>query len=771
MQQKSLQRIILNYEISNCIRDKFNIRNSVDIIKNTISFCGDDATHFISVNLSVFNHNLKKYNSDLYSKFQHLLNTQQHLPDIHFEDTFVENISGEQIPYEMLLLLSLGPKFALPPDTLPIPDMIRDIEYIISRSAHPSIINAVRSQMAYTITRHSKKPIHLNRVQRFLHKCASTTTDFLKNHPQVFISNSDKGNKTIICKKDDYEQKMLLLLNNEDDFVVLNNDPTTNVERKLNNKIDELFKDGYYNKYKKIHIKSTTGVAPRVYGLYKIHKAGHPLRIIASTIKSPTYNLAKELSIILTNAFRTPKYNLKNSDEALNHIRTHRLLRDHRLVSFDMVNCFGSIPVGLILELINEQYNTIQPHTNLPRERFVELLNFCLTDGNYMQYKGIFYHQKNGIAMGSSLGSILVQVVTEHIIDLVSAQLKNERIPIPPFWKVYVDDHLLICRQSNITTILNKLNDFHPMIKFTSELEVENRLNYLDITLIRDNGTIITDWYTKSIASGRILNYMSAHPKQMITNTAIAFVKKVFRFSDPVFHANNTNRITDILRKNNFPLNEIHRIIGLAKIPTDHNRPPTQCANNNYYALTYVPGVSESLCKQLRYFLPEANVAHKPEQKLNQFYSKKKDPIPDSELSDVVYKIDCNDCSAVYIGETAQRLKTRMQQHKSTVNTTTAPKTALAKHAKDNGHVFDFDGVTILERNRFKRKLQICEVNHIIFNQDNACNFKSDTAHISPTYFNLLRHHVNKSNIVVPVHTQQNIIHSSSALAVTSTQR
>lgn len=45
--------------------------------------------------------------------------------------------------------------------------------------------------------------------------------------------------------------------------------------------------------------------------------------------------------------------------------------------------------------------------------------------------------------------------------------------------------------------------------------------------------------------------------------------------------------------------------------------------------------------------LPEAYVTHKPEKKLNCFYSKKKEPVPDFEQSDIAYNIPCNDCDAV----------------------------------------------------------------------------------------------------------------------------
>lgn len=41
-------------------------------------------------------------------------------------------------------------------------------------------------------------------------------------------------------------------------------------------------------------------LSPRIYDLMKVHKEGIPLRPTASSITSPSYNLAKHLADILT---------------------------------------------------------------------------------------------------------------------------------------------------------------------------------------------------------------------------------------------------------------------------------------------------------------------------------------------------------------------------------------------------------------------------------------------------------------------------------------
>lgn len=74
--------------------------------------------------------------------------------------------------------------------------------------------------------RFSKQSRRPNRIQQFLRKATVITAKFLRENPDTFISNSDKGNKTVICDRHDYKFKMLELLGNITQFHLPQNDPT-----------------------------------------------------------------------------------------------------------------------------------------------------------------------------------------------------------------------------------------------------------------------------------------------------------------------------------------------------------------------------------------------------------------------------------------------------------------------------------------------------------------------------------------------------------------
>lgn len=161
-----LNKILLNTEIDACISQKRKMEISINQLKNTIAICQPHSIMFIENADQFHKRLLQEQNQILFAKLTELLRTQNHLNDIPFEPSFIENISTVQIPYDMSLLLSLGPKFAMQPEKLPVPDIICDLEHIVSRFAHPNISDPMRSQLVYTpslnIWRHTNQPTVFN---------------------------------------------------------------------------------------------------------------------------------------------------------------------------------------------------------------------------------------------------------------------------------------------------------------------------------------------------------------------------------------------------------------------------------------------------------------------------------------------------------------------------------------------------------------------------------------------------------------------------------
>lgn len=74
-----------------------------------------------------------------------------------------------------------------------------------------------------------------------------------------------------------------------------------------------------------------------------------------------------------------------------------------------------------------------------------------------------------------------------------------------------------------------------------------------------------------------------------------------------------------------------------------------------------------------------------------------KDKVEKCDTHNIVYKIDCNDCDATYVGTSSRQLKKRQKEHEYCVKTGDE-KYPLALHNKDTGYTFDFENIKILDK-------------------------------------------------------------------------
>lgn len=76
---------------------------------------------------------------------------------------------------------------------------------------------------------------------------------------------------------------------------------------------------------------------------------------------------------------------------------------------------------------------------------------------------------------------------------------------LPKFYNRYVDDIFVILKKNEINETLNMLNNKHPNIKFTCEIEENQSLPFLDIRIIRENRVLKFDVYRKHTATNRYI--------------------------------------------------------------------------------------------------------------------------------------------------------------------------------------------------------------------------------------------------------------------------
>ena len=124
----------------------------------------------------------------------------------------------------------------------------------------------------------------------------------LKNDDNIVILPADKGRVTVVMDKTDYfADKMDALVSDKQTYEELKRDPTPALLRKLNSKILTLKTTDAIDTQRYYRLRCSVPQPPKLYGLPKLHKPGIAVRPIVSFCGSPTYQLSKYLTTILTN--------------------------------------------------------------------------------------------------------------------------------------------------------------------------------------------------------------------------------------------------------------------------------------------------------------------------------------------------------------------------------------------------------------------------------------------------------------------------------------
>lgn len=231
------------------------------------------------------------------------------------------------------------------------------------------------------------------------------------------------------------------------------------------------------------NLNCTAGVLPRAYGLPKLHKQNYPLRIIVSSKNSPLYPLSKFLHKIIYDSIPKTQSYIYNSFDLVNKLKYIRIENDYKLISLDVTSLFTNLPLDLAEESLKRRWDHIRPNCNIPFEEFISAFRFVM-DSTYFNFNSTIYKQTFGTPMGSPLSPVIADITLQ---DLERGVIETFPFNIPFFFR-YVDDIVTAVPSSILSTVLSDFNSVHPRLQFTMEESNNNVLNFLDVTIINNNG-------------------------------------------------------------------------------------------------------------------------------------------------------------------------------------------------------------------------------------------------------------------------------------------
>lgn len=731
-----LENNLLNFEVSITIENIVKIEKEISSIKDILlPIVGELVVLNFQSKMKVsYNrkyHLVKEVNI---RKFTKLEREQSH--PMKVPDKWLKNISGIAVPNDILTLLSLGPKFNITPTIkdINLPSLLADIDNIVSLTPHTTrnilTARAVNVVTNYVHTRHNTP----NLFNRILNK----TRSFFKNHEDLLITRSDKGNVTVLMKKEDYQNLAKELLTDEVHYKRIPRDPTNTIQQKANKLMTNLKKtiqddSGMIKKHTIYNSK-----IPKFYGLPKIHKPQLSLRPIISSIDCPTIRITQYTTDLLTASYnRHNNYYVQDSFSFSEFINNFEYPPGYVLVSLDAISLFTNITAELAIQCIKKHWNEISPHTKIPKKQFTDLVLFIF-DNTYFTFENKFYKQIIGTPMGAKLPPILAQYVMDDLLDIQIPKLPFR----VPFLKKYVDDIVCMIPEGSLNTVLNIFNSYNTYIQFTAEEEHENSLPFLDMKIKRTDGKLITEWYRKPNSSGRYLHYMSSHPYNMKINLIIGLKDRITKLTHPTHLTESIQDLRNLLLANGYPSRLLNKILyNMAPSPQITNPttrviPEQELVNTAYATLPYLPGLSNKISLL---FQDHKNIKIIKTMKhtLNTLvFSRLKDKEKKEYQSKVVYSIPCRNCEKTYIGQTSNWIQTRITSHKSDTRRN-MKNCSLAIHCNTNDHIMNYSDTKILHRESNYNKRLFLEMMSINATE-NTINSKQDTNHLNNIYCYLI---------------------------------
>ena len=453
---------------------------------------------------------------------------------------------------------------------------------------------------------------------------------------------------------------------------------------------------------------------PPLYSLIKHHKTNYPIRPIVTSVGTIANKMSKQLNQLFLKQFHYQStYTIKNTTDLIKATKDLKLTAASRLISFDIVSLYTNVPLTEALSALDE-FLIEQDITDQQAEDISNLTKICLQQNHFL-FDGITYVQPDGLTMGSPLSGL--------IADLFVDTVEKEIFKIPDskhisYWGRYVDDVFLVWNgnQEQLDELLIAMNKLSKL-QFTMEEEKDGSLNFLDLTITRNNSRLSYNIYRKPTTTDVIIPSNSQHS---YTTKMAAFRYYIDRaLNVPLTDENHRQELCKIKKiaiNNGYKPEDIDYLHKkLKKKNTLKYIYPHKKASQSYRSLTFHPTMNrhiKRICSR-----NNINIADRNTNNVANLLINNKTPFHTTQKSGV-YELKCTNCPKKYIGQCGRSLKERFQEHISRSSS------AVYTHMIEEGHKFGIENMTLIRNLQKSTLMNTTEMYHI---HKNKMRDKEDT--------------------------------------------
>jgi len=332
------------------------------------------------------------------------------------------------------------------------------------------------------------------------------------------------------------------------------------------------------------------------------------------------------------------------------------------MVSFDIVNLFTNVAVPDVLLSVRSRLSSSDLPDGVAGELYT-LLELALQQ-NFFKFNDKIFRQTSGLAMGCPLSPILAEIFLADLeLKLSNHTMFRSKIK---FWRRYVDDVFSIFEgnDTDVADFLNYLNDLHPQVKFTYELENQGSLPFLDIIISNVDRKLSFEVYRKPTTTSHVIPFHSQHPISHKLSSFNSFFFRLLRLPlSPDAFEKELTTIHRIAFENGYPDGVIRKVFERCKRKVFLERltsltvEKTKC--NGYFSVPYIQHLSDRL-KHIfsKYDLQLSSSVRGTLRSILSTGSSRADPFSKSG----VYRLACS-CGKCYVGRTFRNFRTRYSEH------------------------------------------------------------------------------------------------------------
>lgn len=560
------------------------------------------------------------------------------------------------------------------------------------------------------------------KAQKFIKLQMELAKAYLRKNPDIKVVPADKGGRVVIAGKYVYEEKMksFILMNVMEgiyfnlefvDFRYVKCVCESKYARMLDS-VNECLRRDQLSDHASMKCKFVDEpfIMPRIYGLFKVHKDGYPVRPIISSVDCMGKALGKwmldKLKVI---AERVGKHQIKSATHLFSKVEGKRLKRNHVLVTLDFDSMFTNIPFQKTKSIVTKYYHLIQSKTSMPLELFLEVLTFLIEESAFFTFNGEIYLQVEGLSMGNSLSQILAEITTSYFLSEALSKFDPSKIS---FMFKYVDDILGGVDEEYLERVRIAIEVEHGMKLKMCREDMNGEVDYLQMKVKREeDGLISLRWSQKDYSSKCILDFHSFHPWNMKANVFIEFIRNSLKISSKCNWNSVTDSVRKVLRNSNYPRLYVNKAITkvlkeLDAMNSERDEVVERRRNNvgkTFLKCPYDPNAMSFIKDSIRR-AKVRNVTLAPDMisvNRNLIFSSLKDKHGLGNVKNASFVVECPDCNFSHALRTfSHDVETTVKKYMMNENS------IMYMHCKNANHSFD---CVVNERSvvRYKNKYEL----------------------------------------------------------------